>query len=77
MEHLYQCGLVDQTVLCVTTGNSSLSFTTLQAEEKKSYCYEVLFLILGIAVFESLGWCEHPVFLRVATKFSGVILGDV
>lgn len=34
-EHLYQCGLVDS--LCVTNGNSLLSFITLQAEEKKNY----------------------------------------
>lgn len=55
-----------------------LSFTTLQAEEQKNYWYGVLFLIIGIAIFESLEWCEHPVFLRVATKLlSGVIMGDV
>lgn len=66
-----------QTVFCVTYGNILLSFTTLQAEEKKNYWYGVPFMILGISIFESLEWCEHPVFLRVGTKLSGVIMGDV
>lgn len=76
MEHVYQC-LVDKQFFWVTNGISLLSLTTLQAEEKRNYWYGVLFLILEVAIFESLEWCEHPVCLRAATNLSGVIMGDV
>lgn len=78
MEHVYQCGLIEEQFLTRHKRGYFVVFYYPAGRGKEKECWlGVLFLILGIVISESLEWCKNPVSLRIATELSGVIMGYV
>ena len=76
MERLYQYGLIEEQFLtCHKRGYFVVFYYPAGRGKYKNCWLGVLFLILGIVIFESLEWCENPVSLRIATELAGAIVG--